>query len=95
MLFGYLRTVTSSVVVSTLATSGVQAILALAGYLLAGVPSALFFALLTFFTSFIPAVGTLLVWLPLAALGSGPDTSLPASSWSPGASWWWGWPTTS
>lgn len=71
VLFGYLRTVTSSVVVSTLATSGVQAILALAGYLLAGVPSALFFALLTFFTSFIPAVGTLLVWLPLAALKIG------------------------
>jgi predicted PurR-regulated permease PerM len=68
VLLGYLRTVTMSVVVSTLATSGVQATLALAGYLLAGVPSALFFALLTFFTSFIPAVGTMLVWLPLAAL---------------------------
>ena len=68
VLFGYLRAVTNSVVVSTLATSGVQAILALAGYLVAGVPSALFFALLTFFTSFIPAVGTMLVWLPLAAI---------------------------
>lgn len=67
-LIGYLRTVTNSVVVSTLATSGVQAILALVGYFVAGVPSALFFALLTFFTSFIPAVGTMLVWLPLAAL---------------------------
>lgn len=71
VLFGYLRTVTSSVVVSTLATSGVQAALALVGYLLAGVPSALFFALLTFFTSFVPAVGTMLVWLPLAALKFG------------------------
>ncbi len=71
VLFGYLRTVTTSVVVSTLATSGVQALLALGGYLLAGVPSALFFALLTFFTSFIPAVGTMLVWLPLAALKIG------------------------
>jgi len=68
VLFGYLRTVTNSVVVSTLATSGVQAIVALVGYVVAGVPSALFFALLTFFTSFIPAVGTMLVWLPLAAL---------------------------
>jgi len=71
VLFGYLRTVTTSVVVSTLATSGVQAALALLGYLIAGVPSALFFALLTFFTSFIPAVGTMLVWLPLAALRFG------------------------
>ena len=68
MLFGSLRAVPNSVVVSTLATSGVQAVLALAGYLVAGVPSALFFALLTFFTSFIPAVGTMLVWLPLAAI---------------------------
>ena len=68
VLFGYLRTVTTSVVVSTLATSGLQALLALVGYLVAGVPSAIFFALLTFFTSFIPAVGTMLVWLPLAAL---------------------------
>ena len=71
VLFGYLRGVTSSVVISTLATSGVQAVLALVGYLIAGVPSAIFFALLTFFTSFIPAVGTLLVWLPLAALKIG------------------------
>lgn len=71
VLFGYLRTVTTSVVVSTLATSGVQAILALVGYLIAGIPSAIFFALLTFFTSFIPAVGTMLVWLPLAALKLG------------------------
>mgnify|MGYP002260434138 CR=1 FL=1 len=38
---------------------------------IAGVPSALFFALLTFFTSFVPAVGTMLVWLPLAALKFG------------------------
>jgi predicted PurR-regulated permease PerM len=68
-LFGYLRTVTNSVVISTLATSGVQATLALVGYLIAGVPSAIFFAVVTFFTSFVPAVGTMLVWLPLALLG--------------------------
>lgn len=71
VLLGYLGTVTRSVVISTLATSGLQAALALVGYLLAGVPSALFFALVTFFTSFIPAVGTMLVWLPLALLKLG------------------------
>ncbi|HET8725328.1 MAG TPA: AI-2E family transporter [Anaeromyxobacteraceae bacterium] len=71
VLLGYLGTVTRSVVISTLATSGVQASLALVGYLLAGVPSAVFFALVTFFTSFIPAVGTMLVWLPLALLKLG------------------------
>ncbi|MGA8891173.1 MAG: AI-2E family transporter [Anaeromyxobacteraceae bacterium] len=68
VILGYLRAVTTSVVVSTLATSGLQAVVALVGYLVAGVPSAFFFALLTFFTAFIPAVGTMLVWLPLAAL---------------------------
>jgi predicted PurR-regulated permease PerM len=68
-LFGYLRAVTNSVVISILATAGVQATLALVGYLIAGVPSAVFFAVVTFFTSFIPAVGTMLVWLPLAVLG--------------------------
>jgi predicted PurR-regulated permease PerM len=71
VLFKYFRRVTTSVVVSTLATSGVQATLALVGYLIAGVPSAIFFALLTFFTSFVPAVGTMLIWLPLAALKFG------------------------
>ncbi|MEI7704494.1 MAG: AI-2E family transporter [Deltaproteobacteria bacterium] len=70
-LLGYLRTVTSSVVISTLATSGVQAVLALIGYFIAGVPSAIFFAILTLFTSLIPAVGTMLVWLPLALLKIG------------------------
>lgn len=68
VLLGYLRSVTISVVASTLATSGLQAVAALVGYALAGVPSALFFGLLTFFTSLIPAVGTMLVWLPLAVL---------------------------
>lgn len=68
LLLKYLRSVTISVVASTFATSGLQGIAALVGYAIAGVPSALFFGLLTFFTSFIPAVGTTLVWLPLALL---------------------------
>jgi predicted PurR-regulated permease PerM len=71
VILGYLRSVTNSVVISTLATSGLQALVALVGYAIAGVPSAFFFGLLTFFTSFIPAVGTMLVWLPLAALKLG------------------------
>jgi predicted PurR-regulated permease PerM len=71
VILGYLRAVTNSVVISTLATSGLQAVVALVGYAIAGVPSAIFFGLLTFFTAFIPAVGTMLVWLPLAALKVG------------------------
>jgi predicted PurR-regulated permease PerM len=67
-LFASLRSVTLAVLVSTLATAGIQATLALAGYFLAGVPSPLFFAAVTFFTALVPAVGTALVWLPLAIL---------------------------
>jgi predicted PurR-regulated permease PerM len=51
------RKVTGSVLVSSLATSGVQALAALVGFLISGVPHALFFTTITFFVSFIPAVG--------------------------------------
>jgi len=68
VLLGYLRRVALSVVLSTLATSGVQAALAFTGYLLAGVPYALFFAIATFFSSLVPVVGTALVWIPLVLL---------------------------
>ncbi|HTP53203.1 MAG TPA: AI-2E family transporter [Anaeromyxobacteraceae bacterium] len=68
VLLGYLRRVTVSVLVSTLATSGVQAALAFVGYLVAGVPYAVFFGVATFFASLIPVVGTALVWVPLALL---------------------------
>ena len=64
-LLKYLRGVTIAVLVSTLATAGIQAVLALAGYAIAGVPSPVFFGVLTFFTALIPAVGTALVWVPL------------------------------
>jgi len=68
VLLGFLRRVALSVVVSTLGTSGVQAVLAFAGYQLAGVPFALFFGVATFFASLIPVVGTALIWIPLALL---------------------------
>lgn len=51
------RKVTGAVLLSSLATSGVQAVAALAGYLIASVPHPLFFATITFFVSFIPAIG--------------------------------------
>jgi predicted PurR-regulated permease PerM len=49
--------VSVSVMVSTCATSGVQARAALVGYLIAGVPYPAFFAVATFFIAFIPAIG--------------------------------------
>ena len=43
----------------------VQGLVAYAGYLFFGIPSALLFALLTCFATIIPIVGTGLVWVPL------------------------------
>ncbi|MDZ4697677.1 MAG: AI-2E family transporter [Deltaproteobacteria bacterium] len=50
-----------------LGTAAAQALVATIGYLIAGAPQAVFFGLLTFFTSFFPAVGSAMVALPLAA----------------------------
>jgi predicted PurR-regulated permease PerM len=46
-----------AVVMSTLVTAAVQAAVALVGYLIARVPHPLFFAAVTFFGAFIPAIG--------------------------------------
>jgi predicted PurR-regulated permease PerM len=51
------RQVSVSVIVSSTATAAVQAVAALAGYLLVGAPHPLFFALVTFVMAFVPAVG--------------------------------------
>jgi predicted PurR-regulated permease PerM len=56
-----------AVVVSALATAGVQAALAFAGFLVAGVPQPAFFAILTFVAALVPLVGANLVVLPVAA----------------------------
>ncbi|HSN89901.1 MAG TPA: AI-2E family transporter [Anaeromyxobacteraceae bacterium] len=57
-----------AVVVSTLATAGVQAVLAFLGYLAAGVPQPVFFGFLTFVAALIPLVGAGIVLLPVAGL---------------------------
>ena len=49
----------------TLLTGLVQGVLAAIGYWITGVPYALFFAVATAIASLIPAVGTLLVWVPV------------------------------
>ncbi|MCI0574091.1 MAG: AI-2E family transporter [Myxococcaceae bacterium] len=56
-LLGEFRDVSRAIIVSTVATAGVQSLLAFASFVVAGVPNAVFFGLLTFFTAFIPAVG--------------------------------------
>jgi len=62
------RRVTRSVLVSTLATAGVQAVAALVGYLITGVPVPVFFAAVTFFFALIPAVGAAVVCIAAALL---------------------------
>ena len=51
------KSVSVSVIVSSLATGVIQTAVALAGYLIAGVPKPWFFAVVTFFMSFVPAIG--------------------------------------
>ncbi len=62
------KRVSYSIVVSTIVTSAVQAIAALAGFLIAQVPSPIFFATVTFIAAFIPAVGAAVVSLVAAFL---------------------------
>jgi predicted PurR-regulated permease PerM len=55
-----------SVVYGILGTALAQAIMAGIGFFIAGVPGAALLALLTFFMSVVPVVGTGLVWIPAA-----------------------------
>jgi predicted PurR-regulated permease PerM len=61
------RQMARTVLGSNLVTGLVQGTIATLGYVIAQVPQPLFFGLLTFFSSFIPAIGTALVAFPLAA----------------------------
>jgi predicted PurR-regulated permease PerM len=54
------------VVYGILGTALAQAVMAGIGFLIAGVPGVALLALLTFFASVVPVVGTTLVWLPAA-----------------------------
>jgi predicted PurR-regulated permease PerM len=59
-----LRKVTRATVIGILATSVFQGFAASAGYALAGIPHPGFFGMLTSLVSFVPGVGTSLVWVP-------------------------------
>jgi predicted PurR-regulated permease PerM len=62
------RKVSGAVMFSSLATAAVQALAALAGYLIARVPHPFFFAFVTFLVAFVPAVGAAGVVLLAAGL---------------------------
>ena len=59
------RDVGRSAMVGSIATALIQGVLGGAAYAVAGIPHAVTFALLTFVGSFLPAIGTGLVWIPL------------------------------
>ena len=63
-----LKAVSRSVIGANFVTGLVQAVVATAAYLIVGVPSPIFFGLLTLFASFIPSIGTALATLPVAGL---------------------------
>jgi predicted PurR-regulated permease PerM len=67
------RRVSVAVLISTVATAGVQAVVALGGYLVARVPNSIFFTLVTFVVAMIPAIGaaSVVVVIALVKLASG------------------------
>jgi len=67
-LMAEFRKVSYAVIVSTVITSAVQAAAALVGYFFAQVPHPFFFAAVTFFVAFIPAIGASSVCLVAAVL---------------------------
>jgi predicted PurR-regulated permease PerM len=56
----------NAVITGALLTAGVQGLLAIIGYMIAGVPLAAFFGVLTGISAMIPVVGAALVWLPIS-----------------------------
>jgi predicted PurR-regulated permease PerM len=62
------RTVSEAVLISSLATAGVQTAVALAGFLLTGVPQPVFFAVVTFIVAFVPMLGAASVSVALAGM---------------------------
>jgi predicted PurR-regulated permease PerM len=62
------RRVTVTVLVSTIATAGVQTLIAFGGYLIASVPNPIFFAFATFLLALVPFVGATVVVIAIAAV---------------------------
>jgi predicted PurR-regulated permease PerM len=60
--------VSSATLVGAALTAVVQAILATIGFALAHVPHAVFLGIATLIASFVPVIGTALIWIPVAAL---------------------------
>jgi predicted PurR-regulated permease PerM len=78
------RRVSVAVIVSSVATAAIQAVVALVGYLIARVPNPIFFAIVTMIVALVPAVGAGAVVLAAAAimyLGGHPYSALFLVAW--------------
>lgn len=67
-LFSEFRRVGRTTLMGTIVTGLVQGVLATLGYWIAGVPEPVFFGAATAVASLVPAVGTLLIWVPIGAV---------------------------
>ena len=67
-LFIEFRSVARASIFGTTLAALFQAVAATVGYLVTGVPHPIFFGLLTLVASFIPVIGTMLVWAPAVGL---------------------------
>ncbi len=67
-LFNEFRKVGRTTLLGTIVTGLVQGVLATAGYVICGVPAPWFWGAVTALASLVPAVGTLLVWVPAGVL---------------------------
>lgn len=65
-LFSVFKEFATNMVVGSFATAILQGLIATLGYWLVGVDGVVFFGLLTAIFSFVPVVGTVLIWLPLS-----------------------------
>jgi len=84
-LMAEFRKVSHATIVGTVVTALLQGVLMTIGMLIVRVPHVLFFGLLTAVASFIPVVGTAVVWVPacalLAATGH-PTSAIVLAAWS-------------
>jgi len=67
-LFSEFRSVARASIFGTSLAALFQAVAATAGFLLTGVPHPIFFGVVTLVVSFVPVVGTMLVWAPSVGL---------------------------
>ncbi|MEY4641681.1 MAG: hypothetical protein RLZZ227_1675 [Pseudomonadota bacterium] len=74
----------NAVITGALLTAGAQALLAITGYLIAGVPLAVFFGVLTGISAMIPVVGAALVWIPISlfVFSEAPGWGIFVAAWS-------------